>query len=134
MSIHKVHVVLGEWKYTENYTKDKCIQVSSSGTDRLDRIYRPFLESPDCQINLGPLPPESLFFDPFDQLMRQQLLATEMEKAHEMSADVVSLLHIAPEANKELMKRITSKALREVGDSVHTVWESLVPKRSLPKR
>jgi hypothetical protein len=37
---------------------------------------------------------DSLFFEPFYQFMRQQFLAHEMEKAHELGADEVNLLHI----------------------------------------
>jgi hypothetical protein len=40
-------------------------------------------------------------------IMRQQLLAHEMEKAHELGADIVSLLHFSPAHNKDFM-RVTS--------------------------
>jgi hypothetical protein len=39
--------------------------------------------------------------------MRQQFLAREMEKAKELGADVVSLLHISPAYNL-VFKRVTS--------------------------
>ena len=37
---------------------------------------------------------DDLFYEPY-QLFRQQLLANEMEKARELEADVVSVLHIS---------------------------------------
>ena len=43
---------------------------------------------------------------------------------HEMEADVVSLLHIAPAANREFVGRVTSPGLRSVGFDIHDVWAS----------
>ena len=122
----RIQLVAGEWKYTEYYAKgvDLRYSRSRSRTDRLDRIYREQLVKPDCQIT-GDATLESLFFDPFDQLMRQQLLCSAMERNREMNADVVSLLHVAPRANRELMTRVTSKGLERVGSDVHGVWNAL---------
>ena len=127
----RIQIVAGEWKYTEDYRKYKDLRYSDSQsrTDRLDRIYRRHLVAADCQIVCDP-PLESLFFDPFDQLMRQQLLCTTMERNKEMDADVVSLLHIAPRANRELMNRVTSRELERIGSDIHTIWKSL----TLPDR
>jgi hypothetical protein len=120
----RTQVVAGEWKYTEHYTKGVGKRYSGSKTDRLDRIYREHLVKPDCQI-VGDVPFESLFFDPFDQLMRQQLLCTAMERCREMEADVVTLLHVAPRANRELMSRVTSEALEDIGSDIHAIWDAL---------
>ena len=120
----RIQIVAGEWKYTENYT-GKDLRISRSGTDRLC-IYRPFMEQPDCQINLGCVSLGALCFDPFDQLMRQQLLCSSMERHHEMGADIVSLLHVAPAANKNLMDRVTSPELKSVGSDIHRIWAKLV--------
>ena len=67
-----------------------------------------------------------LFFDPFDQLMRQQLLCSSMERHREMDADVVSLLHVAPMANRQLLARVTSPGLQSLGSDIHDVWGKLV--------
>ena len=99
-----IHIIAGEWKYSENYANDKNIRYAKSGTDRLE-IYGPSLEMPGCQVALQGVTPEALFFDPFDQLMRQQLLASAMERETEMGAKIVSLLHVAPSGNTELMGR-----------------------------
>ena len=120
-----VQIVAGEWKYTENYANGKDIRISKHGTDRLD-IYRPSLDAAGCQIALNGVSKEALFFDPFDQLMRQQLLCSAMEREGEMGADVVSLLHIAPAANREFLGRVTSPALRSMGGDVHETWSRLV--------
>ena len=122
-----IEILLGEWKYTEKYAAGVDLRFSKSKrrTDRL-AIYRPSLEAEGCQIVLGDVPPEALFFDPFDQLMRQQLLCSAMERHREMGAKVVSLMHIAPAANRELVSRITSPGLRSAGSDIHAIWNSLV--------
>jgi hypothetical protein len=57
--------------------------------------------------------------------MRQQFLANEMEKAHELGADIVSLLHISPDHNHDF-KFITSSELQHLGESPTEVWGKLV--------
>lgn len=122
----RIQLLAGEWKYTEYYARRNCLRYSRSrsNTDRLDRIYREHLDKRDCQI-AGDVPHESLFFDPFDQLMRQQLLCSATERSGEMEADVVSLLHVAPQANRELMKRVTSEKLESKGSDIHEIWDAL---------
>lgn len=120
----KIRVVLIEWKYTESYS-DQYKRFSKHGTDR-GMIYRHLYDQPDCPINKDRLPDyDDLFYEPFYQLMRQQLLAHEMEKAGELDADMVSLLHIAPAHNCDF-PRVTSPGLRELGESVTEVWKKLV--------
>ncbi len=117
-------MVLIEWKYTERYSGG-LIRFSAHNTDRL-AIYAPFLDRPDCPIRLPvAISRDAIFVSPFDQLMRLQLLAHEMERAHELGADVVSVLHLAPVRNYEL-GRVTSEALQELGWSVAEVWTQLV--------
>ena len=58
-------------------------------------------------------------------LMRQQFLANEMELAHELGADVVSVLHIAPAHNLDF-RRVTSPKLQPLAKSVIEVWQRLV--------
>ena len=120
----RTQLVAGEWKYTEHYPKGVDLRFSRGKTDRLERVYGKHLRKPDCQIT-GDVPHAALFFDPFDQLMRQQLLCTAMERCREMCADVVTLLHVAPVANRELMRRVTSRELAGVGSDVHTIWGAL---------
>lgn len=121
----RVHIVAGEWKYTECYGRGNDLRYSKSGTDRLDAVYRPQFAIPGCQIKSDAVIPEELCFDPFDQLMRQQLLASAMERESEMSADIVSLLHVAPRANTELMNSITAPTLERFGPDIHAIWQHL---------
>ena len=119
-----VHVVLIEWKYTETYSSTSY-KIAKSGTDRTT-IYAHLYKRDDFPLNKELLPSfESLFYEPFYQLLRQQLLANEMEKARELGAETVSLLHIAPACNTHF-QRVTSPPLRELGDSVMGIWKKLL--------
>lgn len=117
-------MALIEWKYTETYGGGS-IRISRRRTDRLD-IYAPFLNLPDCPIRL-PMEVErdALFVAPFDQLMRLQLLAREMERSRELGADTVTVLHVSPTRNREL-QRVTSASFQQFGSSVSEVWPKLV--------
>lgn len=120
----KRQVVLIEWKYSESYGSTD-LKIAKSGTDRRG-IYRHLYEAEDCLIDQVKLPGhDSLFYEPFYQLMRQQFLAQAMEKAHELGADIVSLLHITP-AHNEDFKRVTSSCLADLGDSPTGIWAKLV--------
>ena len=120
----KRQMVLIEWKYTESYG-GTSLKIAKSGTDRTE-IYKPLFTNDDSTLNKDLLPSfDSLFFEPFYQFMRQQFLATKMEKAHEMGADIVSVLHIAPAHNHDFHK-ITSPELKKLGESAIDVWKKLV--------
>lgn len=120
---NKRQIVLIEWKYTESYS-GRFLKYSDRGTDRTG-IYQHLFEQPGCPVNKNILPGfDSLFYEPFYQLMRQQFLAAEMEKANELGADIVTVLHIAPAHNKDFV-RVTSPALKKLGKSVMRVWEKL---------
>jgi hypothetical protein len=119
-------IVLIEWKYTESYTPT-WLKYSASGTDRT-KIYEHLYLAKDCPISKELLPDfDSLFYEPFYQFMREQFLAHEMEKAQELGADTVSLLHISPAHNGDFM-RITSPDLRTMDSSATRVWGKLVKK------
>jgi hypothetical protein len=116
-------IVLIEWKYTESYSRTS-LKKAKSGTDRT-KIYAHLYERDDFPLNKALLPSfDDLFYEPFYQFMRQQLLAHEMERAKEFGADIVSLLHIAPRHNKEF-QRVTSPELSTIGDSVIDIWKKL---------
>lgn len=117
-------IVLIEWKYTESYGRTS-LRTAKSGTDRTE-IYRPLFQHDDCPFDKGRLPSfDALFYEPFYQFMRQQLLAHEMEKAHKLGASIVSVLHIAP-AHNISFRRITSPELTSLGETATGVWSSLV--------
>jgi len=127
----KIHVILGEWKYTEDYKNTNSKALGSSGVTRLS-IYKPLIKDSGLRfgrkIKLG-----DLFFEPFYQMMRLQLLAAAMEKpvpgenAGEMNADIVSVLHVSPTANEGLRHTVTSPTLRRLGSDIYEVWEQIAP-------
>lgn len=120
----KRQIALIEWKYTESYG-GASLEVATSGTNRKE-IYRPLYDREDCSLNKSLLSCfGDLFYEPFYQLMRLQFLAHEMERAQELGAGVVSVLHIAPAHNLDF-RNVTSPALRSLGASVIDVWKRLV--------
>jgi hypothetical protein len=123
----KRQAVLIEWKYAESYGSSS-IRVSGKGTDR-SNTYVPLFERDDCPINKTLLPSfGALFYEPFYQLMRQQVLAHEMELAQELSATRVCVLHIAPAHNSDF-RRVTSPELQPLGGTATQVWGKLVRPR-----
>lgn len=120
-------LILIEWKYTESYSGNN-IRIAKSGTNR-GEVYAHLYDSDDCPINKALLPSyDALFYEPFYQFMRQQFLAHEMEKAKELGADIVSVLHIAPGLNADFY-RITSPQLLHLGSSATQVWAGLLLNR-----
>ncbi|MGD0923260.1 MAG: hypothetical protein ABSA70_16075 [Terriglobia bacterium] len=123
----KRQIVLIEWKYTESYAGTP-LKVAKSGTDRT-AIYKPLFEPDTCPINKDLLPSfESLFHEPFYQFMRQQFLANEMERAQELGANKVSVLHISPGCNTDFYK-VTSRELESLGQTATSIWKKLVQPR-----
>lgn len=119
-----IEIALLNWKYTERCDGSPK-QVSKKGTDRV-AIYRPFYEQVDCPLDTTLVADvKNLFYDPFDQLMRLQFLAREMEKAQELAADRVTVVHVEPAANTE-GTAVTSPALKSLGRTVVEVWQRLV--------
>jgi len=124
LSDGRKQIVLIEWKYTESYYPT-WLKYARSGTDRTI-IYKKLYRKKDCPISKVLTHSfNRLFYEPFYQLMRQQFLAHEMEKAHELGVDIVSVLHISPRHNQDF-KRVTSPDLRRLGSSPTEVWQKLV--------
>lgn len=128
----RVHLVLGEWKYTEEY--GRSYKGSGRSVDVRKSNYVNFFKAPKGVFSINNDKDklyDSLFYEPFYQLMRLQLLAQEMEghKDKEMDADVVSVLHICPEANNEFRNNVPSDYLkgRLPGKGVLEIWKELVP-------
>jgi hypothetical protein len=124
----RIQLVLGEWKYTEEYNGKKLPEKINPTRFRTYR--KAFNRWDRDQSNLPPY--EAFFVDPFYQLMRLILLAREMERARdhgagEMEADVVSVVHIAPMANTDFSKRFTSPVFAQYGSTVTEAWAAIAP-------
>jgi len=127
----KIHLVLGEWKYTEFYSNQENKAVGHAGQARL-LTYWPAFEKWQCrQPELPPYP--NFFREPFYQLMRLTLLAQEMEDERvlgrgEMDADIVSVLLVVPEANREFTHNLKAfPALQQYGNTVGKAWSAIAP-------
>lgn len=126
-------LILIEWKYTESYLSSRPKGIGKSGENRKQR-YRPFYEKNDCPINKKLMPQTSdealteLFYEPFYQLFREQLLANEMENSRELGAEKVCLVYVAPSKNRALLNSVTSPYIKErfPDQSVCEVWKSLL--------
>jgi len=128
----EIHLVLGEWKYTEEYGRSykgsgRAGEVRKNNYNNFFKDTAGVFSKNDDKDKLY----DSLFYEPFYQLMRLQLLAQVMEahKDKEMGADVVSVLHICPEANIEFRKNVTSSYLKDrfPKKDVLDIWKELVP-------
>ncbi len=111
-------LVLIEWKYTESYYPTSIL-VSDSGTNRLD-VYKELLENPDCPIITNDL--QGLFYEPYYQLMRQNLLGWTMTNRKEYGTVDWIHIHIIPNENKELREKITSPNL--IGKTLEESWKN----------
>lgn len=109
-------LVLIEWKYTEEYRgENKYIP------ERYN-IYNDLLKRPDCPISVEKY--ESLYYEPFYQLMRQTLLGWLMVLEKEYFCDEYIHIHVVPRENKELLERVTSPYLR--GSSMSEAWKNVL--------
>jgi len=117
-----VETILIEWKYTEKYGAP----ISADGNPTRVHRYSGKLFAPDGPVRADLfLKLEDFFWEPFYQLLRQQILAWQMMRAHEDGADRVRVLHIAPRANRALHK-VTSPALRRLGNDAFEVFRSVL--------
>jgi hypothetical protein len=118
----RVQGLLIEWKYTEKYGQP----LDPSGNDERKRRYKDKIFAPNGPIkaDLG-LKIEEFFWEPFYQMLRQQMLAWRMERAREDGAERVSVLHISPSANVQLHK-VTAPALAHFGTDAFDVFRGLL--------
>lgn len=134
----KIQLVLGEWKYTED-SGSTDYGTAKNPADRKPAVrkrtyWEAFLRSGGVFKNQDKSLYDGLFVGPFYQLMRLQLLAQEMESGRELQADVVTVLHVTPEANREFREFVTSPSLKNTymkdkfpNQGVLDIWKALVP-------
>ncbi len=121
----RTQLVLGEWKYTERYSKQLPSPEALNAT-RLSTYREAFARWQAQQPDLPPY--EGFFVEPFYQLLRLTLQAQEMERLGELAADIVSVVHVAPRANQDFSHNITSLALRQYGSTVSEAWSGIAPR------
>jgi hypothetical protein len=114
--------LLIEWKYTERYGSP----IDPKGNSERERRYSGLAFAPGGPIrsDLG-LQLTDFFYEPFYQLLRQQMLACYMQEAREDGIERVRVLHISPAANTALRK-VTAPALRQFGDSAFLAFPAVL--------
>lgn len=116
--------ILVEWKFTESYHA-AMKPISPAGTDRRE-IYRAAYEGSASPFMAERPPIDAFFHEPHYQLLRQSLLAQGMKQAKEHGVDSMVVLMLMPSGNQSLRATVPT-ALRPYGDTLDTVWETLVP-------
>jgi hypothetical protein len=125
-----VELVLVEWKYTESYRPRR--PDPKKDAVRLGRYGKAFAD-PDGPVRSDVLSFEHVLDEPFYQLVRQQLLAHELEKAGAEGAARVRVVHVLPKGNLEYQLSLTRPEHRALGAGASEVWSKLLrrPERFL---
>jgi hypothetical protein len=95
----RIEIGLIEWKYIERYSNGHLSGDSEKQTTRRERYIKAFSDA-EGPIRGDLLDYEEYFFEPIYQLFRHKLLAWRMEQAHELGADIVRVVLVAPGANR----------------------------------
>ncbi|MFN8035388.1 MAG: hypothetical protein U0V73_05595 [Acidimicrobiia bacterium] len=90
-------LALIEWKYTEQYQSAAGLSESKTSKATRDARYRHLFDDPDGPLRHDLVPYDDLYVEPVYQLMRLQLLASQLERAG--AAQRVRLVLCAPAAN-----------------------------------
>lgn len=98
-----------EWKYVEEYPPAKDLGNGKSGDTRRSR-YAHLFNCPDSSFNAA-MPLDAFFFEPFYQIMRQQLLADRMVRDNELGVTDAKVIVVVPQQNVAYRDRVTSPAL-----------------------
>jgi hypothetical protein len=117
----RTKLLLIEWKYTEQYGQPLGYAGNATRRQRYDKIFRhpngPIRS--DASVTL-----DDFFWEPFYQMLRQQMLAWHTE-ASDPKIDRARVLHLSPSGNRAL-HRVTSPVLRRFGDDAFDVFRSLL--------
>ncbi len=114
------NLLLIEWKYTEQYG-----QRPKPGNETRRRRYQDIFRYPKGPIRVdADVTLDDFFYEPFYQMLRQQMLAWHTEANHPQ-IDRARVLHLSPSGNRPL-HRVTSPGLRARGDDAFLVFRSLL--------
>lgn len=122
----KKQLVLGEWKYTEEYKSHKLPPKDKINQTRFSTYHKDYGKWRKSNSNAPSY--KNYFVEPFYQLMRQSVLAHKMESGNELDADVVVHLHISPKANEDFSDAFTSSTFAKKGNTVLEAWKCTAQK------
>jgi len=118
-----VELILLEWKYTESY---RPLKPDPKKNETRRRRYEAALTAPDSPVRSDLLDFVDLLDEPLYQLVRQQLLAHELEKDRALGADRVRVVHVLPKANIAYQQSLHRESQRALGSTVSEVWAKLL--------
>jgi hypothetical protein len=116
-------LILLEWKYTESYSARKP-NISSDAVRKARYFDQWSAEGGSLLSSLVGF--EDVLQEPFYQLVRQQLLAQELERHHACGADRVRVLHVLSPANTAYQRSIRRPGLLAIGGTVSEAWTRLL--------
>lgn len=120
-SAGRTQLLLIEWKYTERYGA----AVDLSGHDTRRSRYKDIFRQPNGPIRAdADVELDGFFYEPFYQLLRQQMLAWHTQEKVER-IDRARVLHLSPSGNRAL-HAVTSPNLRRFGDDAFNVFADLL--------
>ena len=115
-------LVLIEWKFVEDYTKDYGDEKFKYHEGYHDDIYGTLLNEENCPIHRIENS-KDFYYEPFYQLMRQTLWGWKAAKDY--CCDEYIHLHIIPRENLAIQE-ITSPNLKNMGSTMSEVWKNLL--------
>lgn len=118
-----VELVLVEWKYTESY-RSRTIDAAKDEV-RWQR-YGAALTDPDSPVRDDVLGFSDLLDEPLYQLMRQQLLAHQLERHQAHGAERVRILHVHPAGNLAYQQSLHRDSQLALAKTVGEVWAKLL--------
>ena len=114
-------LLLIEWKYTERYGAALDAGGNVTRRARYEHIFRqpngPIRADADVEL-------DDFFYEPFYQLLRQQMLAWHTQEK-DPTVDRARVLHLSPSGNRPL-HAVTSPNLRRFGDDAFDVFKGLL--------
>lgn len=115
------NLLLIEWKYTEQYGQP----LDPKGNDTRRARYEAIWRAPNGPIRANAdVTLDDFFWEPFYQMLRQQMLAWHTEHG-DPGIDRARVLHLSPSGNHALHK-VTSPNLRRFGEDAFEVFTRLL--------
>ena len=112
----EVELALVEWKYVEEYRRARRPDPAKDATRR-GRYFTAW-SNPAGPVRDYVLSFQDILDEPFYQLVRQQLMAHQLEVDRVLDADVVRVVHVHPAANDAYQRSLVRDSHRALGDTV----------------
>jgi hypothetical protein len=121
---HAKVMLLIEVKYSESYGVSYK-RFRSDGTDRFE-CYEDFFYDEASPIDRSITPNlEDFLYEPFYQILRQTLLASQIKLIESAKINRVQVVHLVVSRNQELLS-VTSPRFRPLGNTSYEVWRKLL--------